>query len=273
MSVEPPQPATTSWADDDDVDFLEDDGQTLRFETPVDENGIKTITDIQYRDGKKIKVTKKVRVVKKVVRVNTRAVERLKKWKKFGKATANDPSITVVERDPAVFSISGKNKTLAEKGIDREIEKMIRASQAKEKGMEASDAFKPSSLRPGGRSRFADAGPAAKPAAVDPNTYKPPSKRGGVDAGGSRMGARDDGTYTVRVSNLSEDIKEQDLRDLFGTYGRLQRVFLAKDRETNESKGFAFVNFFDRADAEKAIEKVSGFGYGHLILQVEWARR
>lgn len=37
-------------------------------------------------------------------------------------------------------------------------------------------------------------------------------------------------------------------------------------------QGFAFVTFYTRADAEKAIEKVSGFGYNHLILQVEWAR-
>ena len=37
-------------------------------------------------------------------------------------------------------------------------------------------------------------------------------------------------------------------------------------------QGFAFINFFNKADAEKAIEKVSGFGYNHLILQVEWAK-
>ena len=40
----------------------------------------------------------------------------------------------------------------------------------------------------------------------------------------------------MRVTNLSEEISEQDLRDLFGTYGALQRVFLAKDRVTRESK-------------------------------------
>jgi len=37
-------------------------------------------------------------------------------------------------------------------------------------------------------------------------------------------------------------------------------------------QGFAFINFHHREDAARAIAGVSGFGYDHLILNVEWAK-
>jgi len=102
--------------------------------------------------------------------------------------------------------------------------------------------------------------------------YVPPSMR---NSDGSRMATpayqeRDD-TTTVRVSNLSDDVTDQDLRDLFRRFGSIQRVYLAKDRETGLSRGFAFVNFYSRDDAQTAINKLDGHGYDHLILSVSWA--
>lgn len=75
----------------------------------------------------------------------------------------------------------------------------------------------------------------------------------------------------MRVSNLSEDVKDSDLRELFRRFGAIQRIYLAKDRETHQSRGFAFINFFAREDAQKAIDKLDGHGYDHLILSVSWA--
>lgn len=102
--------------------------------------------------------------------------------------------------------------------------------------------------------------------------YVPPSMR---NADGSRMAVpsfqeRDD-TTTVRVSNLSDDVTDQDLRELFRRFGSIQRVYLAKDRETGLSRGFAFINFYQREDAQSAIDKLDGHGYDHLILSVSWA--
>lgn len=37
-------------------------------------------------------------------------------------------------------------------------------------------------------------------------------------------------------------------------------------------QGFAFVNYYDRHNAEKAIKALDGYGYHYLILKVEWAR-
>ncbi len=57
------------------------------------------------------------------------------------------------------------------------------------------------------------------------------------------------------VGNLSYQVTEQDLRDLFSQVGELQDVMLIVDRDTRRSKGFGFVEFVNEADAQKAIEQ------------------
>jgi RNA recognition motif-containing protein len=56
------------------------------------------------------------------------------------------------------------------------------------------------------------------------------------------------------VGNLSYQVTEQDLRDLFSQAGELQDVMLIVDRDTHRSKGFGFVEFVTEADAQKAVE-------------------
>jgi translation initiation factor 3 subunit G len=121
-------------------------------------------------------------------------------------------------------------------------------------------------------------GPSSTPSTAPgkPGLYRPPAmnRRTEGDSMDSRYGSRSLSREeaTVRVTNLSEDTKESDLAELFGRFGSTTRIFLARDRNTNLSKGFAFISFAHREDAAKAIEKLSGYGYDHLILQVEWAR-
>lgn len=75
-----------------------------------------------------------------------------------------------------------------------------------------------------------------------------------------------------RCTNISEDTTEADLQDLFSPFGRISRVYLAKDRETLQSRGFAFISFVHHPDAQAAMDALQGFGYDHLILKLEWAR-
>lgn len=98
---------------------------------------------------------------------------------------------------------------------------------------------------------------------------------GGARPPGESMrgpGNRDD-LPTLRVTNISEDTQENDLRELFGHFGKVARVYVGRDRETGAGKGFAFVSFDDKAAAQKAIEKVNGKGYDNLILSVQWSRK
>lgn len=105
--------------------------------------------------------------------------------------------------------------------------------------------------------------------------YVPPSLRGGAtERKGETMNTRRqaDEAATLRVTNLSEDACESDLQELFRPFGPIARVYLAKDKVTNQSKGFAFVSYIKREDAARAIKSLQGYGYDHLILNVEWAK-
>ena len=86
----------------------------------------------------------------------------------------------------------------------------------------------------------------------------------------ARVTQKDD--CTVRVTNLSEETKESDLEELFGCIGKISRIYLAKDKETKSSKGFAFITYEDRRGAEKAIRTLDRHGYDSLLLKVEWAK-
>ncbi len=102
--------------------------------------------------------------------------------------------------------------------------------------------------------------------------YVPPSMRAGAKGesmGDSMRKPRDENS--IRVTNLSEDTREADLQELFRPFGSITRIYVAFNRETGESRGFAFINFAAREDAQRAINKLDGYGYDNLILRVEWA--
>jgi translation initiation factor 3 subunit G len=104
--------------------------------------------------------------------------------------------------------------------------------------------------------------------------YVPPSMRSSGTPG-SRMpapGSSPTDLPTLRITNISSDTLEADLRELFSSFGRVSRVYVGRDRDTGAGKGFAFVSFEERAAAVKAIEKVNGRGYDNLILSVQWSR-
>ena len=71
---------------------------------------------------------------------------------------------------------------------------------------------------------------------------------------------------------MSENTVEADLQDLFKPFGSISRIFLARDKVTNQCKGFAFINYHRREDAARAIQTLNGYGYDHLILSVDWSK-
>eukprot|EP00747_Dinoflagellata_sp_TGD_P144383 gnl/TRDRNA2_/TRDRNA2_176488_c1_seq9.p1 gnl/TRDRNA2_/TRDRNA2_176488_c1~~gnl/TRDRNA2_/TRDRNA2_176488_c1_seq9.p1 ORF type:complete len:258 (-),score=4.91 gnl/TRDRNA2_/TRDRNA2_176488_c1_seq9:183-956(-) len=75
---------------------------------------------------------------------------------------------------------------------------------------------------------------------------------------------------SLRVGNLSDDTTERDLKNLFGHCGKITRVHLATDNR-GVSRGFGFVKFSEREDAEQAKKLLDGYGYANRILRVEFA--
>jgi cold-inducible RNA-binding protein len=74
------------------------------------------------------------------------------------------------------------------------------------------------------------------------------------------------------VGNLSYSTTEADLRSYFGTVAPPSQVVLPVDRETGRPRGFAFVEFLDRGQAEQAIQKFNGQVFNGRPLAVSEAR-
>jgi len=61
----------------------------------------------------------------------------------------------------------------------------------------------------------------------------------------------------IYVGKLSFDATEEDVRQAFAQYGEVASVKIITDRETGRSRGFAFVEMADSAEAKEAIEGVN----------------
>jgi RNA recognition motif-containing protein len=74
------------------------------------------------------------------------------------------------------------------------------------------------------------------------------------------------------VGNLPYSTTEDDLRTLFAQAGTVATVSLIKDRDTGQSKGFAFIEMSNQVEAEGAISKFNGYSMGGRELKVNIAR-
>lgn len=74
------------------------------------------------------------------------------------------------------------------------------------------------------------------------------------------------------VGNLPYSATEAELREHFGAAGTVSGVWLPLDRETGKPRGFAFVEFDDRAVAEEAVRKFNNQPFGGRPISVNEAR-
>ena len=76
----------------------------------------------------------------------------------------------------------------------------------------------------------------------------------------------------IFVGNLDFNVSEDELRNLFGTYGQVDRVTILTDRDTGRSRGFGFVEMTSAEDGEKAIAALNGSQLAGRTLNVNEAR-
>jgi RNA recognition motif-containing protein len=60
------------------------------------------------------------------------------------------------------------------------------------------------------------------------------------------------------IGNLSSEVTEQDLTHNFSTVGKVVSAVIIKDRYSNQSKGFGFVEMETEEEARQAIERFNG---------------
>src|SRR5579872_5981243 len=74
------------------------------------------------------------------------------------------------------------------------------------------------------------------------------------------------------VGNLNFDASEDQVRELFGSFGEVQEVKIVMDRFSGRSRGFAFVRMATADDAGKAKEALNGQPFQGKALVIDWAR-
>uniref|UniRef100_A0A336M980 Serine/arginine-rich splicing factor 2 n=1 Tax=Culicoides sonorensis TaxID=179676 RepID=A0A336M980_CULSO len=81
-----------------------------------------------------------------------------------------------------------------------------------------------------------------------------------------------DGMISLKVDNLTYRTTPEDLRRVFERCGEVGDIYIPRDRHTRESRGFAFVRFYDKRDAEDALEAMDGRMLDGRELRVQMAR-
>ncbi len=74
------------------------------------------------------------------------------------------------------------------------------------------------------------------------------------------------------VGNLSYDINDSDLEQLFSQYGSVESAQVIVDRDTGRSKGFGFVEMSSDQEAQTAIAELNGTEVSSRTLTVNEAR-
>jgi RNA recognition motif-containing protein len=83
---------------------------------------------------------------------------------------------------------------------------------------------------------------------------------------------QEDDLKNIFVGNLAFGATESGIRSLFERYGTVDRVNLVTDRDTGRSRGFAFVEMSESAQADQAIRALNGAELDGRALNVNEAR-
>lgn len=264
------------------------DGELPMPETTMDGNIKTVVTYTRRSDGR---VEKKTRVFKMEERkaVVSKAVMQRRGWAKFGVSKnlppGPDSASTNIVVDDIYLALTSK-KELKDDGDDSaNSNKLIGAPKrlvicriCKGEHWTTKCPYKDKLGVPKDDDDGADGADNANGGEADSSTatgntsgrYVPPRQRLGRGGDGESMERREE-TASIRITNLSENTREEDLRELFRPFGHITRCYLATDRETGFARGFAFISYQRREDAQNAIDTLNGHGYDHLILQVDWA--
>eukprot|EP00035_Acanthoeca_spectabilis_P007857 m.144916 g.144916 ORF g.144916 m.144916 type:complete len:190 (+) comp14110_c0_seq2:1254-1823(+) len=77
---------------------------------------------------------------------------------------------------------------------------------------------------------------------------------------------------SLKVDNLTYHTTDVELREIYSKYGEIGDIYIPRNRATNESKGFAFVRFMDKKDAEDAMAALNGEMHDGREMRVQLAK-
>lgn len=79
--------------------------------------------------------------------------------------------------------------------------------------------------------------------------------------------------HHIFVGDLSPEIEMHTLREAFAPFGEISNCRIVRDPQTLKSKGYAFVSFVKKAEAESAIHAMNGQWLGNRSIRTNWSTR
>ncbi|ORX33280.1 hypothetical protein BD324DRAFT_640347 [Kockovaella imperatae] len=79
--------------------------------------------------------------------------------------------------------------------------------------------------------------------------------------------------YHVFVGDLSPEVNDEVLAKAFGAFGTMSEARVMWDMNSGKSRGYGFLSFRDKADAEQAINAMNGEWLGSRAIRVNWANQ
>ena len=76
----------------------------------------------------------------------------------------------------------------------------------------------------------------------------------------------------IYVGNISNEVKEEDLKEAFEAFGQVESVKIISDNYTGRSKGFGFVEMSSNSEAQSAIDGLNDKELKGRALKVNTAR-
>lgn len=221
----------------------------FRFETPPDVDGIRTVVEYEERDGKIYKITRRIRVRKVGFAAHRGVPLHAPSTLRPLQSSIDDPDASTSAEEP--------RSVLSPMRISSDDLNAWRGTQS------AEDAFFEASVRIDEELQGVQRGSTETVDALLAARYEMPQ------LAGSDSVHKDD--FILLVTNLSDDVREGDLWELFGYFGNIRKVELASHTYLVGQEPTAFVTFASRTDAQRAVEWLNGQPYANLTLKVDWA--
>ena len=262
-----------------------------------DEEEIKTITETKIlENGKKVKVVKKIKQVRKTEKISNAVLQRkvlkqkkrrkknpsffiwenelkdiffslhFKKWVKFGTCAGKErgPESGVTEVSPEEIFLEASVEKVPQKG---ESSMKICRNCNTEDHWTANCPFKEEINPLLSVIEKASAEPRQRGEEEEGEEEDLHSSRGSLSSsrGALYKVPGKEATSAIRVNGISEDSTEDEIRTIFRKYGRVAKVHLVRNKESGEMRGFGFISFYTKDDAERAMKELQNYGHKNLI--------
>lgn len=246
----------------------------------------KTVISFKIQDGKKYKVTQKVKEITVTEKVNKNIAMR-RNWKKYGadKGSAPGPDISTTQLGEELeLELSPnwkeneeeKAKEKAANSTQKVITCRICGGAHFTMHCPYKDTLGKKPTTAAGLDPAIGGGDMSVGGGSGPGKYVPPSLRAGARDPSSNayldQRERDD-AKTIRLTQVNELADEEVLkRELLFPFGEISRVFVVKNPETGRSRGVAYVTFQTEEIAAQALKLLDGRGFMNFMLHAEWSK-